>query len=165
MFTRPFILIFNSELYPIVKMNAFWRFAETLVPYASLAVMAGQAISYLGTDNDDELHKAELENLKTRAELEKREKQHEEELQKAKAEFERQLDEKLQENEKKHKKLLLNQFNKMARETNYARHFPMPQNLIEHHKDHPDAFRIQILGTRGAGKSTFINQLMKLSGL
>ena len=79
-------------------MNAFWRFAETLVPYASLAVMAGQAISYLSTDNDDELHKAELENLKTRAELEKREKQHEEELQKAQAEFERQLDEKLQEN-------------------------------------------------------------------
>ena len=144
-----------SELYPDVKMNAFWRFAEKLVPYASLAVMAGQAINYLATDPTEELSKADLEELQ---------KKHEEELKKSQAEFERQLDIKLQENDKKHKKELMEQFHTFAREKSYARRFPMPKSLIKHHHDNPDAFRIQVLGTRGAGKSTFINKLMKLSG-
>lgn len=41
----------------------------------------------------------------------------------------------------------------------------MPEKLKRHHEKYPNALRIQILGTRGAGKSTFINKFMKAVNL
>lgn len=44
---------------------------------------------------------------------------------------------------------------------NYEDHYPVPLFLSQHKIANPDSFYIQILGCRGAGKSTFINKLLK----
>ena len=46
-------------------------------------------------------------------------------------------------------------------DNNYKNSFPVPEILIEHKQKHPDSFYIQVLGARGAGKSTFINNIMR----
>ena len=46
-------------------------------------------------------------------------------------------------------------------DNNYKNSFPVPEILIEHKQRHPDSFYIQVLGARGAGKSTFINNIMR----
>ena len=51
---------------------------------------------------------------------------------------------------------------KILAKKNYEDHYPMPSKLKDHIKNYPNAFRIQVLGARGAGKSTFINKFMKL---
>ena len=45
--------------------------------------------------------------------------------------------------------------------SNFIENFPLPMNLQNHKNDHPDAFYIQVIGGRGAGKSTFINKILK----
>merc|ERR1711937_810201 len=42
----------------------------------------------------------------------------------------------------------------------YESHYPMPQSLKDHYAANPTSFNIQILGCRGAGKSTFVNKFM-----
>ena len=53
------------------------------------------------------------------------------------------------------------EFLKLLEKKNYEDHYPMPSKLKDHTKAYPNAFRIQILGARGAGKSTFVNKFMK----
>ena len=43
---------------------------------------------------------------------------------------------------------------------NYEAFHPIPEKLRTHKQENPNAFYIQILGCRGAGKSTFINHFM-----
>ena len=43
---------------------------------------------------------------------------------------------------------------------NYESRYPMPEVLRLHLEENPRSFNIQVLGCRGAGKSTFINQFM-----
>ena len=48
---------------------------------------------------------------------------------------------------------------------NYKNTFATSRMLTEQSKDYPESFYIQVLGNRGAGKSTFINKiLLKLKG-
>ena len=149
-------------------MNVFKDFVLKAIPYATTAAtiyqVGYQVANWFDSGDNDELDKAkntdDPEEQKKR--LEKLEKKHEEEMKKMQDQFERQLDEKLQEKEKKYKKQLVEQFSKMARVTNYERNYPMPAKLLKHCRNHPNAFRIQILGTRGAGKSFLINKIMKV---
>ena len=53
------------------------------------------------------------------------------------------------------------EFLKLLEKKNYEDHYPMPSKLKDHTKAYPNSFRIQILGARGAGKSTFVNKFMK----
>ena len=46
-------------------------------------------------------------------------------------------------------------------DNNYKNSFPVPEKLIEHKRNHPNSFYIQVLGARGAGKSTFVNNIMR----
>ena len=55
---------------------------------------------------------------------------------------------------------------KIIEKKNYESHYPIPENLKNHIKDHgKPSFNIQILGCRGAGKSTFVNKFMMKAGL
>ena len=50
-------------------------------------------------------------------------------------------------------------------EINYKNTFGPSGMLIKQSKDYPESFYIQVLGNRGAGKSTFINRILaKLKG-
>ena len=51
--------------------------------------------------------------------------------------------------------------NQVVMDNNYKNSFPVPEILIEHKRNHPDSFYIQVLGVRGAGKSTFVNNIMR----
>ena len=44
----------------------------------------------------------------------------------------------------------------------YEETYPMPSLLKDHIESNPKSFNIQVLGVRGAGKSSFINRLLKL---
>lgn len=54
----------------------------------------------------------------------------------------------------------LNEMMKVVEKKNYESHFPIPESLQKHIETYKNSFRIQILGCRGAGKSTLINKLM-----
>ena len=62
----------------------------------------------------------------------------------------------LQELEKKQDDYL-----KIIEKKNYEASYPIPAILANHQKENPDSFYIQILGCRGAGKSTFLNRFFK----
>ena len=47
------------------------------------------------------------------------------------------------------------------KETNYKSSYPCPESISQHREDFPKSFYIQVLGARGAGKSTFINQILR----
>ena len=83
------------------------------------------------------------------------------------AEEKKQFDQKVQqletnmaEREEEHKQKL-DEMLKIVEKKNYESHYPMPEVLRIHQEENPSSFNIQILGCRGAGKSTFINQFMK----
>ena len=52
-------------------------------------------------------------------------------------------------------------FNRRIEQQNYAAQYPQPEYLTKHKNSHPDSFYIQIIGCRGAGKSTFTNLVMR----
>ena len=93
--------------------------------------------------------------------------EHEEALKEKEAELKKQLKKMQNENQKikdSTKKILTEQskhFSNMMREQNYKISYQIPDKIKEHKENHPNSFYIQIIGTRGAGKSTFINQLLK----
>ena len=51
--------------------------------------------------------------------------------------------------------------NSLITDNNYKNTYPIPKTLVRHKQQHPNSFYIQVLGARGAGKSTFINNLMR----
>ena len=51
--------------------------------------------------------------------------------------------------------------NQVVMDNNYKNTFPVPERLIKHKRENPQSFYIQVLGARGAGKSTFINNIMR----
>ena len=53
---------------------------------------------------------------------------------------------------------------KIIEKKNYEAFHAIPENLKNHKLQNPNSFYLQILGCRGAGKSTFINHCMKKSG-
>ena len=54
---------------------------------------------------------------------------------------------------------------KIVEKENYEYHYPIPEHLKQHIHENKNSFNIQILGHRGAGKTTFVNQFMKKAGL
>ena len=54
---------------------------------------------------------------------------------------------------------------KLVEKKNYESHYPIPDNLKNHIYANQNSFNIQILGCRGAGKSTFVNKFMKKAGI
>ena len=56
-------------------------------------------------------------------------------------------------------------FLKIIEKKNYESTFPKPSVLSDHQIQNPKAFYIQILGCRGAGKSTFLNRFFQKTGL
>ena len=76
-------------------------------------------------------------------------------------------DEAMEETNKKIKNLEQQQENylKIIQKKNYEATYPKPSFLANHQIDNPKAFYIQILGFRGAGKSTFLNRFFQWSGL
>ena len=60
------------------------------------------------------------------------------------------------EHAKKQRELL-----KLVEKKNYEAHYPIPEGLKEHKQQNRKSFNIQVLGCRGAGKSTLINDIMR----
>ena len=54
---------------------------------------------------------------------------------------------------------------KIIEKKNYESHYPIPEMLEKHINENEKSFNIQILGCRGAGKSTFVNKFMMKAGL
>ena len=54
---------------------------------------------------------------------------------------------------------------KIIEKKNYEATYPKPTNLTNHQQQNPKAFYIQILGCRGAGKSTFLNRIFQFTRL
>lgn len=52
-----------------------------------------------------------------------------------------------------------------AEQEKYIRKHPIPEDLKNHLKKHPNSFNIQIIGSRGVGKSSFINRFFKYAEL
>ena len=52
---------------------------------------------------------------------------------------------------------------KIIAKKNYEAFHSIPEKLKNHKLENPNSFYIQILGCRGAGKSTFINHCMSKS--
>ena len=48
---------------------------------------------------------------------------------------------------------------------NYESNYPKPEFLKNHQLANPNSCYLQILGCRGAGKSTFINRIFQATGL
>lgn len=46
----------------------------------------------------------------------------------------------------------------------YDANFPVPKFLLEHKTNNPNSFYIQITGSRGTGKSSFVNYILKKLG-
>lgn len=67
---------------------------------------------------------------------------------------------KLKEQEREHQKKAAH-YQKIIEKRNYDMNYPMPQLLKQHKAAHPNAFYIQVLGVRGAGKSSFLNNVLK----
>lgn len=59
----------------------------------------------------------------------------------------------------------LEELKKVVEKKNYESHYPIPEPLQQHYAKHPTSFNIQVLGCRGAGKSTFVNKLLKAAGV
>ena len=59
----------------------------------------------------------------------------------------------------------LNEMMKIVEKKNYESHYPIPDKLKEHIETYKNSFRIQILGCRGAGKSTFVNKFCMKAGM
>ena len=70
------------------------------------------------------------------------------------------LTEILKENNKLHAEEV-KEMMKVIEKKNYEAHYPMSKEMREHLDKNPKSFNIQILGCRGAGKSTFVNKFMK----
>lgn len=70
-----------------------------------------------------------------------------------------QLESHMAEREEEHKQKL-EEMIKIVEKKNYESHYPMPESLKDHYAANPNSFNIQILGCRGAGKSTFVNKFM-----
>jgi len=73
-------------------------------------------------------------------------------------ELQKQMNERNKVHEEKMKKL-----NKVIEMRNYERHVPEPGFLKKHKLNHPKSFYVQILGCRGAGKSTFVTKFLRLA--
>ena len=58
----------------------------------------------------------------------------------------------------------MNEMQTMIERINYENAYPKPDKLKDHQLKFPNAFYIQVLGKRGAGKSTFINKLLRTLG-
>ena len=54
---------------------------------------------------------------------------------------------------------------KIIEKKNYESHYPIPEKLKKHLTENENSFNIQILGCRGAGKSTFVNKFMIKAGM
>ena len=54
---------------------------------------------------------------------------------------------------------------KIIEKKNYESHYPIPERLEKHLQENENSFNIQILGCRGAGKSTFVNKFMMKAGM
>ena len=50
---------------------------------------------------------------------------------------------------------------KLVEKKNYEAHYSIPEGLKEHKRQNQKSFNIQVLGGRGAGKSTLINCILK----
>ena len=48
---------------------------------------------------------------------------------------------------------------------NYEAKYTKPTFLKNHEKENPNSFYLQVLGCRGAGKSTFLNRIFRATGL
>ena len=59
----------------------------------------------------------------------------------------------------------LEELMKVVEKKNYESHYPIPEALQLHYAENPKSFNIQVLGCRGAGKSTFVNKLLKEAGI
>ena len=59
----------------------------------------------------------------------------------------------------------LAELKKVIEKKNYESHYPIPEPLRQHYAENKTSFNIQVLGCRGAGKSTFVNKLLKAAGL
>ena len=59
----------------------------------------------------------------------------------------------------------MKRLNGILTKRNYERTYPPPEFLRKFQEENPKAFTIQILGCRGAGKSTFLNKLMRAMGV
>ena len=53
---------------------------------------------------------------------------------------------------------------KQVEKKNYEASYPIPEALKQHLSKNPRSFNIQILGCRGAGKSTFVNKMLREMG-
>jgi len=51
-------------------------------------------------------------------------------------------------------------FFRQIEQRNYEAQFPEPDFLAQHKETNPDSFYIQIIGARGAGKSSFTNMII-----
>ena len=54
---------------------------------------------------------------------------------------------------------------KIINKQNYEDKYQKPTFLKNHQDDNPESLYIQVLGCRGAGKSTFINRFFRATGL
>ena len=70
-----------------------------------------------------------------------------------------QLETNMAERDEEHKQKM-EEMLRIVEKKNYESHYPMPQSLKDHYAANPTSFNIQILGCRGAGKSTFVNKFM-----
>ena len=59
----------------------------------------------------------------------------------------------------------LNEMMKIVEKKNYESHYSIPDKLKKHIETYKNSFRIQILGCRGAGKSTFVNKFCMKAGM
>ena len=59
----------------------------------------------------------------------------------------------------------MNEMMKIVEKKNYESHYPIPDQLKKHIDENKKSFNIQILGCRGAGKSTFVNKFMMKAGM
>ena len=58
----------------------------------------------------------------------------------------------------------IEEMRKIIEKKNYESYYPIPETLEKHFKKNENSFNIQILGCRGAGKSTFVNKFMRRAG-
>ena len=108
-------------------------------------------VAELLKENEAEARKREE---KYRKENEESERKHKEGM----VNLQTQMDETNKAHEEKMKKM-----KKVMEMRNYERHVPEPGFLKNHKMDHPKSFYIQILGARGAGKSTFVSKFLRLA--
>ena len=104
--------------------------------------------------NAEQLGRAERESI--RLKMQEEQKFHQRKIQEIKKQAK--IRQKKQEREMK-------RLNGILTKRNYERTYPPPEFLRKFQEENPKAFTIQILGCRGAGKSTFLNKLMRAMGV